>query len=178
MLALADAALAFAHRRLGATDGAALYLARVDFLPGAGGEWLLSELELGWPEIFLRANPEAASLVATALLQHRPAGLEARSMTGSKQGACGSHICQAAGKAAVTGEDGVGGRGGFAEAVATVIPDINYTQQEAGLNGVEGRGLIEGRGADGDAKVGCVQDTYLDERSKRPRHLKEPGRTT
>ena len=46
---------------------------QVDLLPStAAGGWLVSELELGWPELFLRANPAAAQLVAAALLRHLP----------------------------------------------------------------------------------------------------------
>jgi hypothetical protein len=65
------------------------YLARVDLLPAgaasasaagpghasswtAGWHWLVSELELGWPELFLRASPGAVQRVAKALLQHLP----------------------------------------------------------------------------------------------------------
>ena len=46
---------------------------QVDLLPStAAGGWLVSELELGWPELFLRANPVAAQRVAAALLRHLP----------------------------------------------------------------------------------------------------------
>ena len=46
---------------------------QVDLLPStAAGGWLVSELELGWPELFLRANPAAARRVAAALLHHLP----------------------------------------------------------------------------------------------------------
>ena len=46
---------------------------QVDLLPStAAGGWLVSELELGWPELFLRANPKAARRVAAALLHHLP----------------------------------------------------------------------------------------------------------
>ena len=45
---------------------------QVDLLPTAAGGWLVSELELGWPELFLRANPKAARRVAAALLRHLP----------------------------------------------------------------------------------------------------------
>ena len=45
----------------------------MDLLPSsAAGGWLVSELELGWPELFLRANPAAAQRVAAALLRHVP----------------------------------------------------------------------------------------------------------
>ena len=45
----------------------------MDLLPSsAAGGWLVSELELGWPELFLRANPAAAPRVAAALLRHVP----------------------------------------------------------------------------------------------------------
>jgi hypothetical protein len=46
---------------------------QVDLLPSsAAGGWLVSELELGWPELFLRANPAVAPRVAAALLRHVP----------------------------------------------------------------------------------------------------------
>ena len=54
-----------------------IYLARVDLLPGNDGHWLVSELELGWPHLFLRAaeggTVAAAKAVAEALL-HRLEG--------------------------------------------------------------------------------------------------------
>jgi hypothetical protein len=56
-----------------------IYLARVDLLPGNDGRWLVSELELGWPHLFLRAaeggTAAAAKAVAEALL-HRFEGEE------------------------------------------------------------------------------------------------------
>ena len=56
-----------------------IYLARVDLLPGDDGRWLVSELELGWPHLFLRAaeggTAAAAKAVAEALL-HRLEGEE------------------------------------------------------------------------------------------------------
>lgn len=39
-------------------------------------EWLVSEVEAGWPECFFRASPGLEATAARALLQHmRPAGL-------------------------------------------------------------------------------------------------------
>lgn len=43
---------------------------------GGGVEWLVSEVEAGWPECFFRASPGLEATAARALLQHmRPAGL-------------------------------------------------------------------------------------------------------
>lgn len=91
LVALAQRVLEFAADRCGGMP----YLARVDLLPSgptsntsapyagssgslsgctwtAGWEWLVSELELGWPELFLRASPGAVQRVAKALLNHIP----------------------------------------------------------------------------------------------------------
>lgn len=68
MVELARRAMQFVTRRC----GGAPYLARVDMLPASDGRWLVSELELGWPELFLRANPGAVPLVASELLRHLP----------------------------------------------------------------------------------------------------------
>jgi len=37
---------------------------------GAGGAWVVSEVEAGWPECFFRASPGLARDAALALLQH------------------------------------------------------------------------------------------------------------
>ena len=63
-----------ALRVVAARCGGDLYLARVDLLPTASGTWLVSELELGWPELFLRANPAAADRVAAGVLRYLPPG--------------------------------------------------------------------------------------------------------
>lgn len=65
---LACRAMRFVERRC----GGAPYLARVDLLPAGDGRWLVSELELAWPELFLRANPEIVPFVASELLHHMP----------------------------------------------------------------------------------------------------------
>ena len=72
----AKRALAHVHERVNASDsaGGCLYLCRVDLLPGddADGGWLISEVEVGWPELFLRAQPLAVPAVAAALSRHWP----------------------------------------------------------------------------------------------------------
>ncbi len=47
---------------------APLLYARVDLLPGDGGEWWLNELELVEPELYLDGNPGTAERLASALL--------------------------------------------------------------------------------------------------------------
>ena len=71
-LAIAKRALEFARRRCGAELGAGFYLARVDLLPAGGvpEAYLVSEIEIGWPNLFLRARPEAAATVADGLRVH------------------------------------------------------------------------------------------------------------
>ena len=85
-LTTARRALAEARRLAGLADNAPpLFLARVDLLPAAGedaaepsdvpvaSEWLVSELEIGWPHLFLRADEtghEAAAEVARGLCRH------------------------------------------------------------------------------------------------------------
>lgn len=92
LVALAQRVMRYVEQRCGGVP----YLARVDLLPAgqkrgtveaapepssragddnswiAGWQWLVSELELGWPELFLRASPGAARRTAVALLQHLP----------------------------------------------------------------------------------------------------------
>jgi hypothetical protein len=71
LVATARRALALVAARCGGPP----YLARVDLLPsldGGEGGWLVSELELGWPELFLRADRAAVPHVARALLPHLP----------------------------------------------------------------------------------------------------------
>ena len=79
---IAQHALNAARARCGARPSTELYLARVDLLPAgsASGDakasederWLVSEVELGWPHLFLRADPsgEATTIVAKGLLRH------------------------------------------------------------------------------------------------------------
>ena len=66
VVAIAHRAVDLCRCRCGAGP---LYLARVDFLPGPGGSWLISELELGWPEMFLRVAPQAAAGAAAQLCE-------------------------------------------------------------------------------------------------------------
>ena len=72
-LALAQRALRVAERRTGP-----IFLARVDLLRGDDDGFVVSELELGWPELFLRLDDGAAARVAAALLRRIEAGDEAR----------------------------------------------------------------------------------------------------
>jgi hypothetical protein len=99
--ALARRALAFARRKCSAEGGAGFFLARVDLLPyrqearrmpraaavgaptsegsgdGGGGDeaegcgYLVSEIEIGWPHLFLRAQPGSADRVASKLIERR-----------------------------------------------------------------------------------------------------------
>ena len=91
-LATALRAMGEARAACAARPGEQIYLARVDLLPdtagGGGGEaageaaggatgqprWLVSELELGWPHLFLRAAEGGAAAatkaVAAGLLRH------------------------------------------------------------------------------------------------------------
>jgi hypothetical protein len=62
-----------AERRVGP-----IFLARVDLLRGDDDGFVVSELELGWPELFLRLDDGAAARVAVALLRRIEAGDEAR----------------------------------------------------------------------------------------------------
>ena len=67
LVALARRALECARRRAGVPeDSPPFFLSRVDLLPKDGrgasgggqtdteGEWLISEIEIGWPELFLQ----------------------------------------------------------------------------------------------------------------------------
>ena len=84
-------ALEVARARCGARPSSQLYLARVDLLPDqlpvsvagctshedcgvpmAEERWLVSEVELGWPHLFLRADPsgQAIATAAEGLLRH------------------------------------------------------------------------------------------------------------
>ena len=72
-LALAQRALRVAERCTGP-----IFLARVDLLRGDDDGFVVSELELGWPELFLRLEDGAAARVAAALLRRIEAGDEAR----------------------------------------------------------------------------------------------------
>ena len=65
LVAIGNSAIEYVQQRFGT-----LYLARVDLLPDSDGTWLVSELELGWPELFLRSNPPVVPRVAEALMQH------------------------------------------------------------------------------------------------------------
>jgi len=81
---LAQRALDAARGCIGCATPSELYLARVDLLPDSSdGErdderWLVSELELGWPHLFLRAgttagaasSPTLAAEVAKGLMRH------------------------------------------------------------------------------------------------------------
>ena len=73
-LRMARRALAHTSKRGDAHEshGRCLYLCRVDLLPDEASGWLISEVEVGWPELFLRAQPAAAAAVADALLRHLP----------------------------------------------------------------------------------------------------------
>ena len=67
-VAVAQRALEHVQRRAAGMP----FIARVDLLPSSSG-WLVSELELGWADLFLRARPAAAAVVARELFHHLPA---------------------------------------------------------------------------------------------------------
>ncbi|KAL1515640.1 hypothetical protein AB1Y20_002258 [Prymnesium parvum] len=70
-LAAAEQTMAFLQARFAAESTAGtVFIARVDLLPLARNEWLVSEIEPGWGNLFLRARSDAAAVVATALEQH------------------------------------------------------------------------------------------------------------
>ena len=69
-MAVADQALTHVQARFATASKAGCgFIARVDLLPFRGA-WVLSELELGWGSLFLRARPAAAAEVALALEEH------------------------------------------------------------------------------------------------------------
>lgn len=71
---VAHQALDYVQRRFvtRSCQAGTILLARVDLLPSAHG-WLISELELGWCDLFLRVRPDVANYVAEEIIRHLPA---------------------------------------------------------------------------------------------------------